>query len=137
MNIEGDPLEVIVQGGSVDANTMVYGVVQGALSDAGFTAVTVSSPQGDRVAHVGRIPTMLDAVRASRPELFATPISVKQHARLEDVGSLIADNPDQLDLGHIVYGMGDSGDDGPGESAEDAAQEGQKSLEPEAVQEQV
>ncbi|MGF6604684.1 hypothetical protein P3T23_009440 [Paraburkholderia sp. GAS448] len=137
MNVEGDPLEVIVQGGSVEANTVVYGVVQGALSDAGFTGVTVSSPQGDRAAHVGMIPTMLDAVRASRPELFATPISVKQHAPLEEVGSLIADNPDQLDLGQIVYGIGDSGDDEPGETAEDTAQVAEKSLEPEAVQEQV
>ncbi|MBB5409173.1 hypothetical protein HDG34_003114 [Paraburkholderia sp. HC6.4b] len=137
MNVEGDPLEVIVQGGSIDANTVVYGVVQGALSDAGFTGVTVSSPQGERAAHVGRIPTMLDALRVSRPELFATPINVKQQACVEEVGSLIADNPDHLDLGHIVYGTGDSDDVDPGVSAEDAAQVADKSMEAEAVQEQV
>ena len=135
MNEKDDPLEVIVQGGSIEASTVVYGVVQTALSDAGFTEVTVSSPQGDKAAHAGRIPTMLDVVRASRPELFATPIRVKQNAPLEEVGSLIADNPDHLDLGQIVYGIGDAGDDDPGGTAGNVTQAAEKAGEPEAVEE--
>ncbi len=133
MDEKDDPLEVVVQGGSIEANTVVYGVVQSALSDAGFTEVAVSSPQGVKAAHVGKVPTMLDVVRASRPELFATPISVRQNAPLEEVGSLIADNPDQLDLGHVVYGIGDAVDDEPGPAPEESAGEAGKPMESEAV----
>jgi hypothetical protein len=133
MNEKNDPLEVIVQGGSIEANTVVYGVVQSALSVAGFTELTVSSSQGDAAAHVSKVPPMLDVVRASRPELFATPVTVKQDAPLEEIGSLIADNPDRLDLGHIVYGIGDAGDDDPGDASAEATQEAQKPLEPEGV----
>lgn len=133
MDEKDDPLEVVVQGGSIEANTVVYGVVQSALSDAGFTEVAVSSPQGVKAAHVGKVPTMLDVVRASRPELFATPISVRQNAPLEEVGSLIADNPDQLDLGHVVYGIGDEVDDEPGPAPEESAGEVGKPMESEAV----
>jgi hypothetical protein len=133
MNEENDPLEVIVQGGSIEANTVVYGVVQNALSNAGFTEVTVSSPQGDTAALVNKVPTMLDVVRASRPELFATRVTVKQNVPLEEIGSLIADNPDRLDLGHVVYGIGDAGDDDPGDASAESTQEAEKSLEPEEV----
>jgi hypothetical protein len=130
------PLEVIVQGGSIEASSMVYGVVQHALSEAGFTEVTASSPQGSKAAHVEKIPTMLDAVRAARPELFETPVCVRQEASAEDVASLIVDNPDQLDLGQIAYGMGEAGKD-PTNDGDDANRNVEQRKDLEAVDQSV
>lgn len=104
MSTQKDPLEVIVQGGNVEANTLVFGVVQHALDNAGFTDVTVHSPQGAAPCDVEEVPTMLDVVRASRPHLFDTAIRVEQRSRAEDVLSMSTD--DQLGIAKVVYGGG-------------------------------
>jgi hypothetical protein len=107
MSSQKDPLEVIVQGGPVDVNAVVYGVVQHALSEAGFTEVTVHSPEGNKDAIVGEVPSLLDVLRADRPTIFDTPITVKQNAHADDVLQM-CDDPDNLDIGRIVYGTTDA-----------------------------
>lgn len=106
MSTQKDPLEVIVQGGDVEANTLVFGVVQHALDNAGFTDVTVHSPQGNAPCDVEEVPSLLDIVRANRPHLFDTPIRVEQRARAEDVLDMSTTNPGQIGLAKVVYGGG-------------------------------
>jgi hypothetical protein len=113
-----DALEVIVQGGPVEVNAVVYGVVQHALSEAGFTEVTVHSPEGDTEAVVGEIPSLLDVLRADRPTIFDTPITVKQNAHADDVLKM-CDNPDNLDIGRIVYGTTDAAVEPSAESSDE------------------
>jgi hypothetical protein len=106
MTTQKDPLEVIVQGGDVEANTLVFGVVQHALDNAGFTDVSVHSPQGDVPCDVEEVPTLLDVVRANRPHLFDTPIRVEQRALGEDVLAMSTDDPGAIGLAKVVYGGG-------------------------------
>jgi hypothetical protein len=104
MSTQKDPLEVIVQGGSIEANTLVYGVVQASLNDAGFTDVTVHSPQGNVEADFSEMPSLLDVVRANRPHLFDTPIKVTQNAHADDVLLLSTEDPGKIGIARIVYG---------------------------------
>jgi hypothetical protein len=82
----------------------VFGVVQHALDTAGFTDVTVRSPQGDAECVTGDVPTMLDIVRANRPQLFETPIRVTQNAHADDVMAVSTQDPDNLGIAKTVYG---------------------------------
>jgi hypothetical protein len=104
MSTQKDPLEVIVQGGSIEANTLVFGVVQASLNDAGFTDVSVHSPQGSVECDFSEIPTLLDVVRANRPHLFDTPITVTQNAHADDVLLLSTEDPGKIGIAKIVYG---------------------------------
>ncbi|SAK59051.1 hypothetical protein AWB81_01785 [Caballeronia arationis] len=122
MSSQKDPLEVIVQGGPVDVNAVVYGVVQHALSEAGFTEVTVHSPEGNVDAVVGEIPSLLDVLRVERPAIFDTPITVKQNAHADDVLKM-CDDPDNLDIGRIIYGTTDAAVEPSAEPADEAVTE--------------
>ncbi|WP_144106753.1 hypothetical protein [Paraburkholderia sp. BCC1886] len=104
MSNQHAPLEVLVQGGDVETSALVYGVVQNALTEAGFTDITVESPQGDTEANVSQIPSLLDLVRTERPALFDTPIAVKQIATPEEVVAFAVDHPDTLGIASVVYG---------------------------------
>jgi hypothetical protein len=104
MTSQNDPLKVIVRGGPIEANAVVYGVVQNALSEAGFTDISVSSPQHDSEAILGEIPSLLDVLRAERPTLFDTPISVEQIAHADEVLTLTVNDPDNLGIARVVYG---------------------------------
>lgn len=104
MSTQKDPLEVIVQGGPIEANTLVFGVVQNALNDAGFTDVSVRSPQGTVDANLSEMPTLLDVVRANRPHLFDTAIRVTQLAHADDVLLLSTEDPGRTGIATVVYG---------------------------------
>jgi hypothetical protein len=104
MSTQKDPLEVIVQGGPIETNTLVFGIVQNALQDAGFTDVSVHSPQGNVECDFTEMPSLLDVVRANRPHLFDTPLRVTQNAHADDVLLLSTDDPGKTGIAKIVYG---------------------------------
>ena len=66
---EIDPIEVSVTGGSIETNTLVFGVVQAALDEAGFTEVTVQSPHGDAAVEPSEMPSLLDLIRTKNPSM--------------------------------------------------------------------
>lgn len=89
MSIIYDPLEVTVSGGSAEVNTLVYGVVQNALDEAGFTDVTAHSVvHADASVDTAQMPTLLDLVRAKNPSMFDTPVKVTQVASADQVANL-------------------------------------------------
>jgi len=76
------PLEVEVRGGDEITNTLVYGVVQTSLRDAGFVKVKAVHPYGD--ADSAREPEMsglLGVLHVTHPKLFTAPITVKQNTK--------------------------------------------------------
>jgi hypothetical protein len=88
MSLVYDPLEVTVAGGSAEINTLVYGVVQNALDEAGFTDLSVSSVHGDASVDTAQVPTLLDLVRAKNPSMFDTPIKITQVASADQIANL-------------------------------------------------
>jgi hypothetical protein len=103
MSIIYDPLEVTVAGGSAEVNTLVYGVVQNALDEAGFTDIAVNSPHGDVSVDTASVPTLLDLVRAKNPSMFDTPIRVTQVASADQVANLANGDTVAAAIANTVY----------------------------------
>lgn len=101
---EIDPVEVSVSGGTIEANTLVYGVVQAALDEAGFTDVTVQSPHGDAAVEPSEMPTLLDLIRTKNPSMFDMPVKVTQHASMDAVGQLPNAGATAAAIATVVYG---------------------------------
>jgi hypothetical protein len=99
-----DPVEVTVTGGSVEVNTVVYGVVQAALDEAGFTEVTVQSPHGDAAVEPSEMPSLLDLIRTKNPSMFDVPVKVTQHASMDAVGQLPNAGATAAAIATVVYG---------------------------------
>ena len=103
MSIIYDPLEVTVSGGSAEVNTLVYGVVQNALDEAGFTDVDVSSPHGDASVDIAQMPSLLDIVRAKNPSMFDTPIKVSQVAPADAIANMANGDSLSAAIANTVY----------------------------------
>jgi len=103
MSIIYDPLEVTVAGGSAEVNTLVYGVVQNALDEAGFTDIAVNSPHGDVSVDTASVPTLLDLVRAKNPSMFDTPIRVTQVAPADQVANMANGDTVAAAIANTVY----------------------------------
>jgi hypothetical protein len=103
MSIIYDPLEVTVAGGSAEVNTLVYGVVQNALDEAGFTDIAVSSPHGDVSVDTAQVPSLLDIIRAKNPSMFDTPIRVCQVAPADAVANMANGDSISAAIANTVY----------------------------------
>jgi hypothetical protein len=99
-----DPIEVTVAGGTIEANTLVYGVVQTALDEAGFTDITVKSPHGDAECDAAEMPSLLDLIRTKNPSMFDMPVRVTQHASMDAVGALPNAGATAAAIATVVYG---------------------------------
>jgi hypothetical protein len=66
---------VLVQGGTREENVIVSHVVKNALTNAGFSGVTVQEIDKD-FAHETSDKTMLDDLKTRNPGVFAKPINV-------------------------------------------------------------
>ena len=70
-------LHIEITGDKDSGKSIVANVIQKALSDSGFQSVTQINDTGEPV--VGQEPqSILDLVRESKPELFATPITISE-----------------------------------------------------------
>lgn len=103
MSIVFDPLEVTVAGGSAEVNTLVYGVVQNALDEAGFTDIAVNSPHGDVSVDTAQMPSLLDIVRAKNPSMFDTPVKVTQVVPADAVAALANGDSVAAAIANTVY----------------------------------
>ncbi len=99
-----DPVEVAITGGTVEANTLVYGVVQAALDEAGFTEIQLSSPHGDVEVDVAGMPSLLDLIRTKNPSMFDMPVKVVQHASVDAVSALNNAGATAAAIATVVYG---------------------------------
>lgn len=104
MSIDIEPIEVTVSGGSVEANTVIYGVVQAALDVAGFTEVTCQSAHGDATAEPSEVLSLLDLIRIKNPSMFDIPVKVIQHAGMDAVGQLPNAGATAAAIAAVVYG---------------------------------
>lgn len=78
-----DPVHVTVTGGSYGASTLIFGVVQDAITKAGFRNVKPRLGNSFSDEDSRRISSLLDVVRSIHPDLFSTPVEV--HQELEKV----------------------------------------------------
>lgn len=103
MSTHIDPLEVTISGGTAETNTLVSGVVQTALDEAGFTDITVNSPHGDAGVDEDAMPSLLDIIRVKNPDMFDTPIKINQHVSADAIANLPNVSATAAAIANAVY----------------------------------
>jgi hypothetical protein len=71
-------LHIEITGDADSGKTIVANVIHDALDKAGFKTVTQIDDGGETVNRINEFPSVLDAVRTSRPDLFETPITISE-----------------------------------------------------------
>jgi hypothetical protein len=104
MSTQIEPLEVTVTGGTAETNTLVYGIVQTALDDAGFTDIIATSPHAEAVCESAQMPSLLDLVRLKNPSMFDTPVRVSQHLSADAAAALPNAGAVAAAIAATVYG---------------------------------
>ena len=81
MEINEKPIRIEVGGGTITSNTLVVGLIQTALVQHGFGNVEAVHPEGDTDMGeaVNATTSLLDVIRHTYPQIFATPVIVKQN----------------------------------------------------------
>lgn len=81
------PLMVEVSGGTAPANSLVFGLVQTTLREAGFGNLKVNHPFGDGTSADGdEMSSLLGVLHVAHPKLFQERIEVKQHLPERAIG---------------------------------------------------
>ena len=113
---EDQNLQVTVTGGTAGANMLVAGAIRHALLNAGFRDVNSGIPGASlpvREYHTSKFESLLDVCEEMYPEVFATPVFIKQeHPSLMDIpnkmyvagGMESCDIPEEAIL-HVIDGI--------------------------------